>query len=176
MERIRLHLHLGDYFRHTIHLNTTAHGAYFLLICHYYVHGKLPDDEDEIRLVTKLDRQRWQKYKPILQSFFRDGWKHKRIDEEIEAAKKLSEVKRANVAARYGGNGANPLADHGADPTAVTQPSAFFRKKEKKREPTGRKQASKITQAEINRLRTEAASGEAWAAARLRQLGLEVEP
>jgi uncharacterized protein YdaU (DUF1376 family) len=73
MKRPWMPLYVGDYLGDTGHLTTAQHGAYLLLMMHYW------------------------------QDFFHDGWKHKRIDAELERMVRLSE-KRA-IAGQKGGLG-----------------------------------------------------------------------
>jgi uncharacterized protein YdaU (DUF1376 family) len=96
-------LYVGDYLGDTGHLTTAQHGAYLLLMMHYWRKGELPDDDRQLSKITKLPLKTWCDYRPILQDFFHDGWKHKRIDAELERMVRLSE-KRA-VAGQKGGLG-----------------------------------------------------------------------
>jgi uncharacterized protein YdaU (DUF1376 family) len=74
----------GDYLADTQHLETVQHGAYLLLILHYWDTGKpLPDDDRQLATITKLPLHSWRAMRPKLQAFFHDGWHHKRIDSDI---------------------------------------------------------------------------------------------
>jgi uncharacterized protein YdaU (DUF1376 family) len=103
MKRPWMPLYVGDYLGDTGHLTTAQHGAYLLLMMHYWRKGELPDDDRQLSKITKLPLKTWCDYRPILQDFFHDGWKHKRIDAELERMVRLSE-KRA-VAGQKGGLG-----------------------------------------------------------------------
>jgi uncharacterized protein YdaU (DUF1376 family) len=96
-------LYVGDYLGDTGHLTTAQHGAYLLLMMHYWRKGELPDDDRQLSKITKLPLKTWCDYRPILQDFFYDGWRHKRIDAELERMLRLSE-KRA-IAGQKGGLG-----------------------------------------------------------------------
>ena len=89
----------GDYHRDTRHLATIEHGAYLLLIGHYWTSASpLPKDEDRLRQITGLSRKEWQKHGGTLLAFFIDtpgGWRHKRIDRELEEARKRYEKRAA---------------------------------------------------------------------------------
>lgn len=91
-------LYWGDYLRDTMHLRTEGHGAYLLLISHYWTTGgPLPDDDDHLSAVTKLEANRWQTLKQTLAKFFTvtDGlWRHGRIDAELERAVSISDARR----------------------------------------------------------------------------------
>jgi uncharacterized protein YdaU (DUF1376 family) len=96
-------LYVGDYLGDTGHLTTAQHGAYLLLMMHYWRKGELPDDNSQLAKITKLPLRTWCDYRPVLQNFFHDGWKHKRIDAELERMMRVSE-KRA-IAGKKGGLG-----------------------------------------------------------------------
>jgi uncharacterized protein YdaU (DUF1376 family) len=70
---------------------------------HYWRKGELPDDDRQLSKMTKLSFKTWCDYRPIPQDFFHDGWRHKRIDAELERMVRLSE-KRA-IAGQKGGLG-----------------------------------------------------------------------
>jgi uncharacterized protein YdaU (DUF1376 family) len=90
-------LYVADYLADTAHLSTTEHGAYLLLIMHYWTKGKLPADEDAIRRITRLTSHQWTKSRDVLASLFLDGWRHKRIDDELSKALEKSKVNSANA-------------------------------------------------------------------------------
>jgi uncharacterized protein YdaU (DUF1376 family) len=103
MKRPWMPLYVGDYLGDTGHLTTAQHGAYLLLMMHYWRKGELPDDDRQLSKITKLPLRTWCEYRPILQDFFHGGWKHKRIDAELERMTRVSE-KRA-IAGQKGGLG-----------------------------------------------------------------------
>jgi uncharacterized protein YdaU (DUF1376 family) len=87
-------LYVGDYLGDTGHLTTTQHGAYLLLMMHYWRKGELPDDDKQLAKITKLPLKVWTEYRETLQSFFYEGWKHKRIDAEIYKTEAISEKRK----------------------------------------------------------------------------------
>ncbi len=103
MNRPWMPLYVGDYLGDTGHLTTTQHGAYLLLMMHYWRKGQLPDDDRQLSKIAKLPLKTWCEYRPTLQDFFYDGWKHKRIDAELEKMMRVS-AKRA-IAGQKGGIG-----------------------------------------------------------------------
>lgn len=90
-------LYVADYLADTAHLSAAEHGAYLLLIMHYWTKGKLPDDEEAIRRVTRLTTRQWSQSRDVLRSLFGDQWRHKRIDEELSKAIEKSKVNSANA-------------------------------------------------------------------------------
>ena len=103
MNRPWMPLYVGDYLGDTGHLTTAQHGAYLLLMMHYWRKGELPDDDRQLSKITKLPLRTWCEYRPTLQDFFHSGWRHKRIDAELARMMRVSE-KRA-IAGQKGGLG-----------------------------------------------------------------------
>jgi uncharacterized protein YdaU (DUF1376 family) len=88
----------GDHLRDTQHLDAEQDGAYRRLIdaC-WLANGLLIDDNTRFAAITKLPVQRWRKIRPVIAEFFQEtpeGWRHKRIDQEIDKASKLSETRQ----------------------------------------------------------------------------------
>jgi uncharacterized protein YdaU (DUF1376 family) len=103
MNRPWMPLYVGDYLGDTGHLTTTQHGAYLLLMMHYWRKGELPDDDRKLSKIAKLPLKTWCEYRATLQDFFYDGWKHKRIEAELQKMMRVS-AKRA-IAGQKGGLG-----------------------------------------------------------------------
>ena len=101
MKRPWMPLYVGDYLGDTGHLTTPQHGAYLLLMMHYWRKGELPDDNSQLAKITKLPLKTWCDYRPVLQQFFHSGWKHKRIDAELHRMQRVSE-KRASAGQKGG--------------------------------------------------------------------------
>ena len=101
MKRAWMPLYVGDYLGDTGHLTTAQHGAYLLLMMHYWRKGELPDDDRQLSKITKLPLKTWSDYRPVLQQFFHSGWKHKRIDAELERVLRVSE-KRSSAGQKGG--------------------------------------------------------------------------
>jgi uncharacterized protein YdaU (DUF1376 family) len=101
MKRAWMPLYVGDYLGDTGHLSTTQHGAYLLLMMHYWRKGELPEDDKQLAAITKLPLRVWQDSRETLQAFFYEGWKHKRIDTELMRMEKVS-AKRAEAGFKGG--------------------------------------------------------------------------
>lgn len=101
MKRPWMPLYVGDYLGDTGHLTTAQHGAYLLLMMHYWRKGELPGDDSQLAKIAKLPLKTWCDYRPVLQAFFHAGWKHKRIDAELERALRVSQ-KRASAGQKGG--------------------------------------------------------------------------
>jgi len=116
-------MYWGDYLKDTGHLSTMEHGAYLLLIGHYWSSGApLPDDDAKLRRIAKIESAaKWKKLRPVIETFFRVGagvWRHGRVDKELDAAsKRSSDAKaRAGKAAKARWQGQHddiPEAPHG---------------------------------------------------------------
>lgn len=102
-------LWIGAYLADTMAFTTEQHGAYLLLILAYWrERAALPDDDDTLRGITKMDRGDWKRVRPVLAKKFRvaDGvWWHKRVEHEMAAAdarsKKASDKAAKAAQARW---------------------------------------------------------------------------
>lgn len=91
-------LYIGDYLADTGHLTTVQHGAYLLLIMHYWRKRELPADDKQLAAIAKLPLRIWLDCKEIIQAFFHDGWKHKKIEAELAKRIQVSEKRAASGA------------------------------------------------------------------------------
>lgn len=105
MKRPWMPLYVADYLADTGHLSTTEHGAYMLLIMHYWQNDGLPADDAKLARIARMPLRDWSKIGATLADFFDDGWKHKRIEEEFARAKEKSDAARESAEKRWGGNG-----------------------------------------------------------------------
>src|SRR5258706_950088 len=94
--------YIGDYLADTGHLRTVDHGAYLLLIMHYWRTGGLPQDDRQLAKITRLPLNSWIEHvRPIIEPLFRPGWRHKRIDKEL--AKHSAIAAKRTAAGHKGG-------------------------------------------------------------------------
>ena len=90
MSRPWMPLYIADYRKDTGHLSAAEHGAYLLLIMHYWATGRLPDNDRQLSRIACMSPAEWKRARPIVEPFFEDGWKHGRIDEELAKAADIS--------------------------------------------------------------------------------------
>lgn len=93
-------LHIDDYLADTGHLTGAEHGAYLLLIMHYWQNGCLPENERLIARIARMDAAQWEDSREILAMLFGPGWSHKRIDTELAKADEIIEKRRSAGKAR----------------------------------------------------------------------------
>ncbi len=91
MKRPWMPLYIADYLKDTTHLGALESGAYLHLIMDYWQNGKLPNDERKLARISRLTDKEWRASKETLKAFFHDGWKHKRIDDEIQTTANIAE-------------------------------------------------------------------------------------
>lgn len=115
----------GDYLRDTSHLTTEEHGAYLLLIAHYWTTGKpLPDDAGKLARIARMGTKKWNRLAPTIRDFFSvsDGtWRHKRIDLELHKTmenkeKRIQKAQKA-ASARWGNNNASGMLEECPPPS-----------------------------------------------------------
>lgn len=109
--------YVGDYLADTGHLSTLEHGAYLLLIMHYWQRGMLPANDAQLARVCHVSEQEWLEIRPTLAAMFDAGWKHKRIEAEILKAEARSAAGKAGASARYSDRSATAVRPH-SDRTA----------------------------------------------------------
>lgn len=103
-------LYIADYLADTAHLNAAQSGAYLHLIMHYWLVGHLPTDDASLARIARMTASEWKRHRPIIEAFFMSGWRHKRVNEELSKAHRLSVTAsaRAKFAARSRWNGHAP--------------------------------------------------------------------
>jgi uncharacterized protein YdaU (DUF1376 family) len=82
-------LDIDAYLADTGHLSVVEHGAYMLLIMRYWKDGGLPDDEERVRVFSRLSPSQWADSRSNLAAFFDGNWHHKRIDAELVKASEI---------------------------------------------------------------------------------------
>ncbi|TIL56551.1 MAG: DUF1376 domain-containing protein [Mesorhizobium sp.] len=94
-------LYIADYLADTTHLSTEEHGAYLLLIMHYWQQNGLPDDDVRLARIARLSPEQWDATRPALRPFFGAGWFHSRV--EVERAKAGWKFEKLSAAGKKGG-------------------------------------------------------------------------
>lgn len=84
-------LYVGDYLAKTAHLTAEQHGAYLLLLMHYWTHGALPNDQKQLMAIARLPADSWAGNCHVLAEFFDNRWRNKRMEKELLKCKNLSE-------------------------------------------------------------------------------------
>jgi uncharacterized protein YdaU (DUF1376 family) len=127
MSRAWMPLYIGDYRADTAHLRVSEHGAYLLLIMHYWQHGSLPNDDERLASIASATPQEWSSIKPVIRGFFDHKWRHKRIDRERiksdESAKRRAESGRKGGLAKASNATAAGIANEPSNATACAHVS-----------------------------------------------------
>jgi len=121
-----MQLYIGDYLGDTAHLSTLEHGAYMLLIMHYWQSGKpLPNSNGRLARIARMSNEEWTSVRDTLAEFFTDdgtNWVHKRIEKELNRfSTKSEQAKAAGIASaqrRLNGRSTDveqPLNEYPAD-------------------------------------------------------------
>ena len=90
-------MYWGDYWRDTAHLSDAEHVSYLRLISHYWQHGGLPTEDARLARIAGRSLDDWMGMKPMLQAFFKQSWRHARIDRELETQARISETNRVRA-------------------------------------------------------------------------------
>ncbi len=93
--------YVADYLADTGHLSTCEHGAYMLLIMHYWQKGGLPNDEVKLARICRMDPPSFAQAMLTLREFFDIEWHHARIDLELSKASE-KHARRAEAGRRGG--------------------------------------------------------------------------
>lgn len=95
-------LHITDYLSDTGHLSAAEHGAYMLMIMHYWQNGSLPANERLIARIARMSAEQWDESRDVLAMLFGENWTHKRIDAELTKADEIIEKRRSAAVSRHG--------------------------------------------------------------------------
>ena len=106
MSKAWMPIYWGDYLADTSNLTTLEHGAYLLLIAHYWQHGGIPNDDRQLHRITRCPNNQWKKVWANLQPYFsvqrnNSGsveLKQKRLELELEKAELIALKRKLNGA------------------------------------------------------------------------------
>jgi len=120
-------LYVADYLADTGHLSTLEHGAYLLLIMHYWQNGSLPVEDVKLARIARLTPKEWASVCHTIAELFASDWRHKRIDAELAKAsenmERRSAAGKAGASARYGNRNGNRIATAGQSHSNPPSPS-----------------------------------------------------
>jgi uncharacterized protein YdaU (DUF1376 family) len=107
--------YVSDYLADTMHLTPAEHGAYLMLILHYWKSGPLPDDDVRLALISRMG-DAWSNASSTLRAFFKQSsgmLHHTRIDKERADAvdnKARNQARASAAASKRWGNHASSNA------------------------------------------------------------------
>ncbi len=112
-------LYWGDYLRDTGHLSALEHGAYLLLLGHYWTsRSPLPNDSTLLARIARVTPRQWRVVGPLVLPFFaEDGdiLRHKRVDAELEKSTQRIEQRRNAGRASAATRAQRPFNDRSTD-------------------------------------------------------------
>lgn len=111
----KMPIHIGDYMRDTGHLRAPEHGAYLMLLFHYWSTGSLPDDGRQLAAIARMSPAEWRRARSIIEPFFDPGWRHGRVEKDLATARASYEAK-----AKAGAKGGKAKADAKQNPSTAT--------------------------------------------------------
>lgn len=105
MKRPFMRMFWGDYDADTGHLTQGQHGAYLLLIKHYWTRGSLPASQQQCSIIAKaLTPEDQENVRFVLTEFFtleEDRYYHKRIEEEMAVVQEGYEKRALAAKSRW---------------------------------------------------------------------------
>ena len=110
-------LYVADYLADTGHLCAAEHGAYLLLIMHYWRRGSLPCEDKQLASIARMTIKEWLHSRDTISAFFDSEWRHKRIGAELQKAEAAFE-RRARAGSK-GGNAKAMLHKNGSNATPM---------------------------------------------------------
>lgn len=120
-------LHIGDYLRDTLDLETVGHGAYLLLLLHCWTRGHVPDDDRRLAAIAKVSLKVWRAtLAPQIRPLFtaEDGKLiNKRVREERKRLDEKSEGCSAAARSRWERDKSSKSNEINGDPDANASPS-----------------------------------------------------
>lgn len=122
-------LFVTRYLNDTEQLNTAQHGAYLLLLMHYWRHGPLEDNDDALAAIARMDCKTWRtRFAATIRKFFRheDGLLfQKRMEVERARAADISGKRRAAAFASHNSptTGGGNRADRGPKSNGANAPA-----------------------------------------------------
>lgn len=131
MSRHWMPMYWSDFKADTEHLGALETGAYMMLIGHYWNTGGLPDDDTKLARIARMTPEEWETAKSTIAEFFQEGWRHKRIDQELHDANEAYE--RRAAAGRKGGKATQAEKQYSSNAQAMlkqSQPQLHISSKE----------------------------------------------
>jgi uncharacterized protein YdaU (DUF1376 family) len=132
-------LHITDYLADTGHLNAAEHGAYLMLIMHYWQNGSLPADERLLARLARMSKSEWDDSRDVLAMLFGENWTHKRIDAELAKADEIIEKRRNAALGRHAKTKGDASAVHVQSkstdtgvPPRTSEPSSSLRSEDQR--------------------------------------------
>jgi len=96
---------VGDYIRDTGHLSLAEHGAYNILLDHYYATERPITRINAMKICHAVSKSDKAAVDSVLSEFFQltdQGYRNARADQEINKAKEKSKKAKQSISARWG--------------------------------------------------------------------------
>src|SRR5229473_4934696 len=101
-------LHVAEFWGDAVGMTASQRGAYISLLCYYWEHEGLPDNDEKLARIGGMQMRDWRRSRPSIAALFGPCWDHKRMNcllqewlensnKRKDAAVQMHSKRRANV-------------------------------------------------------------------------------
>src|SRR5713226_6429613 len=89
-------LHVAEFWGDAVGMTASQRGAYISLLCYYWEHEGLPDNDEKLARIAGMQMKEWRRNRPSMVSLFGPSWDHQRMNSLLqEWMEKVNQCKAA---------------------------------------------------------------------------------
>jgi uncharacterized protein YdaU (DUF1376 family) len=121
--------YIAEFWNVAVGLTAAQRGAYVSLLCYYWEHNGLPDNDEKLARIAGMSLKVWLRNRPSIAALFGPNWDHRRMNsllsewmekskQRSEAAAQMHRNRRSGFGIINGGRGrtASPYGDSAESP------------------------------------------------------------